>query len=121
LLTRARVAISSKDVEDLADELASQLVDEDVDDVTALYREMRALLREADTPSNRARYDILLQRLRQLQEVEADEMERYFDQHRPLPEGAGDEAVRQARELLKRYEGVAAANEAVSRANKTNP
>ena len=113
--------MSTREIEDLANEFESQIGDIQDGSVELIYAELAALLSEDGTKTNEARYDYLTNRLRRLQEAEASEMEQYFEAHRPLPKGSGTEAIKRADELLAKYENLATSDTASQRAYQKAP
>jgi hypothetical protein len=67
-----------------------------------LYASLGALLSAA--PDREKERERRFARLRELQTEEAAAMQRWFDEHSPLKPGEGFRAIREARELLARYE-----------------
>lgn len=102
LLWQARAKLDLTDIETLSAELESELEASPEDDIDAVYGALRSLLSEAPTTSSEAEYTRLVERLRTLQEAEAEQMQQYFDQHRALKEGSGLRALQIAKQLLSK-------------------
>ena len=108
VLWRARAELSLADVEILATELESEIQALPEDDISAIYAAVRCLLAEdPPTASSESERRRLLERLRTLQKAEAEEMTRYFEDHRALKPGTGLKALDTAKELLSKHESVA--------------
>jgi hypothetical protein len=84
--------------------------------ISALYAELHQLMarREAE-PHLAEQIRDRLAELRKLQEEEADEMRQRFEANASLKPGEGWQALREARELLARYEDPSAAHSSSAR------
>lgn len=106
LLWQARAKLALPEIELLATELESEIEASPEDDIDAIYGAIRSLLSQAPTKSSEAEYTRLVERLRTLQEAEAEQMQQYFDQHRALKDGSGFEALENAERLLSKSKGL---------------
>jgi hypothetical protein len=120
-LWEAKAELSTLEIETLATQLEAEIVDTAGDTIESLYAELRALVDQDDTAANQVSYRQLVARLRRLQEIEAVEMDRFFEEHRLLRKGAGRDALKRADDLLAKYENIASSNASGKRTLKTRP
>jgi hypothetical protein len=84
--------------------------------ISALYAELHQLMARRETePRIEEQIRDRLAELRKLQEEEAEEMRQRFEANSSLKPGEGWKALREARELLARYEDPAAAHPSSAR------
>lgn len=101
---RARAQTEAAEIERLADELdvemADIVVDEVFDEIGDLYAMLGEVLSGPQTSDTETEAALLLQRLRALQQAEAEAMSAEFRRRSILPEGLADRLLTRARQLL---------------------
>lgn len=86
--------------------------------IERLYERLRALATAPPTADGEARYQELLKRLRELEAEDARRLRQKLASTGPLKLGEVDEALREARDTLARYQDAAPADPST---NRTDP
>lgn len=88
-------------IERIADELEAEAdADTTGDEIENLYRKLNSLLTQPQTAATEQEYTSTLCRLRELQAIEAAEMEAVFERRNAFDERAAANALAQASQLL---------------------